>query len=954
MKHLRRVLLPLLTVALLVSSLPSFSQTPASQTSFAQTPEPRIKGAITGSSRAVLANSRTPRVRDAEDRGAVASNTPIPGITLVFKRSPTQEANLQELLAAQQNTASPLYHQWLTPETFATRFGVAAEDIAATQSWLTSRGFHIDSVSRSRDRITFSGTAAQVQAAFSTELHHYRTTEGEQHFAPAADLTLPAELVPVTAAVLHLSDFRPKPNVKIRPHPDYTAAPTQIHYLGPQDITVMYDLNPLYQISSGTGQGLAVVGQSYVNLSEGVSYFRGNLAPGTVNISTVLVPNSGVEATSPGDEGESEIDLEYSSGIATNANIFLVYVGSNQNFDVFDALSFAITENIAPVVSISYGICEQLLSASELSQNNALFEEAASQGQTLVASSGDSGSTACASFPSSEATTAQQQALAVSFPASSPYVTAVGGTQMAPGTFTSGANSYWDGATSSDVISSLLSYVPEVAWNEDSASNGIAAGGGGASTVFPRPTWQSAFPGIPAGSFRLLPDIALQSSIDNPGFLFCTTDPSLADLQGLTNSCANGLLGSNNKYTVAGGTSFAAPIFAGYIALLNGAKNATGQGNVNTMLYTLASTPTTYATAFHDITSGTNACLPVAAVCSTPGQSNYAAATGYDQATGLGSIDFNALTKVWPASSAANLLPTVVNLTVSPTAAAVAEPVSIQIGIGPLYAQTAINVPTGSVSVSVDGVVAQASLALSANSTATYSLIAPSTPGYHLIVVTYSGDATHSTSTSTYSLLAGSVTATGSFSVSAANLTVANGSQGSIPISATPAAGYSGRVAWSLAASTTNGTAEVCYTIRPSTTSNLNAATLTIFVGSACNSPSPAVRSNLRPIHPGVAAKREAPYPWRKTQIALYAGLILCGFLARHRRKIPLSLLLALASLTCIATTLTGCGGGSGGNNPGTPPAVSSNATTYTLTLTGKDSVNTSITASTTFTLTVN
>ena len=173
MRFVRRVVPPrLVVVALLFCSI----------SAFAQRPQPRLKGAITETSRAVLSNSRTPRVRDAQDMGAVSSDTAVSGITLVFRRSAAQETALQELLAAQQNAASPLYHQWLTPETFATSFGAADEDIATTESWLISRGFRIDGVARSRDRITFSGTAAQVQAAFGTELRHYRA-EGELHLS---------------------------------------------------------------------------------------------------------------------------------------------------------------------------------------------------------------------------------------------------------------------------------------------------------------------------------------------------------------------------------------------------------------------------------------------------------------------------------------------------------------------------------------------------------------------------------------------------------------------------------------------------------------------------------------------------------------------------------------------------------------------------------------------------
>ena len=332
----------------------------------------------------MLSESRTPRVRSAQDLGPVSPDMGVPGITLVFQRSATQQAALEDLLAEQQNPASSLYHRWLTPETFAVRFGVAEEDIATAESWLVSHGFHIDKVARSRDRITFSGTAAQVQAAFGAELHHYRA-EGELHFAPASDLTLPAELASVTTAVLHLSDFRPKPSVKViaGAHPDYTSSSTQAHYLTPNDVRTMYGVRS-NNYSYGNGQALAVVGQSFVNTYTGASIetFQANLTQDTP-ISNVLVPSSGVDAISPGDESESELDLGYASGIAQSANIFLVYVGSNQTYSVFDALTFAITERIAPVISISYGVCEPMLSPSELDQYNAVFQEASDPGRFL-------------------------------------------------------------------------------------------------------------------------------------------------------------------------------------------------------------------------------------------------------------------------------------------------------------------------------------------------------------------------------------------------------------------------------------------------------------------------------------------------------------------------------------------------------------------------------------------
>ncbi len=562
-------------------------------------------------------------------------------MTLVFRRSDAQEAELKQLLAAQQDPASSSFHRWLTPEGFGQRFGMAEEDLRAAEQWLSAQGFAVTGVTRARDRITFSGTAGQVGTAFSAPLHRFQV-EGEVHVAPSADLTLPADLAAVTTALLHLSDFRPRPNVK----PAFTASADQGHYLTPGDLAVMYNLPHAYDPSfaPGTGQTIAIVGQSYVDVS-GSSRFRGeNVATEPQSISTVLVPNTGVEAISPGDAAESEIDMEYAGGLVPSANLFLVYVGNDQNYSVFDALAFAIDENLAPVISISYGECESLLSPGELQQGNALFEQAGAQGQTLIASSGDSGSSGCVRFSTSSAFSAiEQQALAVSYPASSPYVTAVGGTQMAPGTFDAGNTTYWGSSTFGfDLVSSLLSYVPEVVWNEGSTSR-ILAGGGGSSAVFGRPSWQSGLSGMSGGATRLVPDIALQASIQNPGFLLCTDDASFLASEGQLFSCYYNLRGDNGQFTVAGGTSFAAPVFAAMTALLNQEQHALGQGNVNPTLYSLAANSASNSSVFHDIVSGSIACVPGAPRCSAAGQSGFFATAGFDEATGLGSIDFGHL-----------------------------------------------------------------------------------------------------------------------------------------------------------------------------------------------------------------------------------------------------------------------------------------------------------------------
>lgn len=931
-------------------SLPLFSQTTAS----------RFGGVIKESGRTSLEGSRNPRAIAANDAGAVSPDMAVPGITLVFRRTPAQETALQDLLSAQQDPKSPQYHHWLTPETFAARFGMDQQDVATVEAWLQSYGFRIDNVGRSRDRITFSGTAAQVREAFGTELHSYRQA-GEVHFAPSGALTLPASLASATQTVLHLSNFRPKPSVKAIPkaQPAYTSATTQAHYLTPIDIYTMYDATSFYnQQTLGEGQAVAIVGQSFVNTSS-IGSFQTYLTRATP-ISLVLVPDSGPEAISPGDEGESEIDLEYASGIAATSNVFFVFVGANQNYGVYDALAFAISQDIAPVVSISYSTCETLLSSSDLSQYNALFEEASAQGQTLVASSGDSGSTACAPYTSAEGVTvAEQQALTVNFPASSPNVTAVGGTQMAPGTFEAGNTSYWAGAVSynGDTVSSLLSYVAETTWNEGSATTGILAGGGGSSAIYPRPAWQAAVPGMSSGSYRLLPDLSLQASVSSPGYLICTSDPMLLSEEGQTSGCLDGLAGNNGEYTVAGGTSFAAPIFAGFLAILNQFENSNGQGNVNPELYGLAANSETYATVFHDITSGSNACVASSGDCVTANESSYDAAPGYDEATGLGSIDVAALAAAWPSSNTRNLQSIFILLNGSGNTADAGQTVPVQISVSSI-ASSGATAPTGSLSVSVDGQVVNPDLPFSYIiaglnlAQASYNLVAPGTTGSHLLTVSYSGDSTHAPATATYSVLVGNVLATGGMNLSASNLSVASNGTGTTQVAVTPTNGYNGRVVWSLSAT---GTSDLtaCFSIDSIPVGGMSTTPLTIGVGTACKAALSSDGKSAQGAGQSMRAIRTtSAFLGGMPATGAYACLLVCGCLAGARRRFRLSLLLVLAMLPIAGMGVTGCGGG--GSTTGTTKTTTPTSTSYTLTLTGTDSVNSAITASTTFTLTVN
>jgi subtilase family serine protease len=613
-----------------------------------QTP-PRILSDIDESARTTLLGTHPPMARPENESGRVPAGTKLEGVALEFSRTPEQQAALDALIAAQLDPSSPSYHQWLTSDEFGARFGAADADLSRVQSWLMQHGFIVDGISRSRNRITFSGTVAQIESAFGTELHYY-TAGGETHFAPSQDLSVPAALAPVVQAVTNLSSFRPRPHIRnagprVAVNPDFTSAQSGSHYLTPGDVATIYDIAPAYQGGyNGAGQTIAVLGQSAIVLSD-IEHFQTAAGFSIKDPTITLVPSTGASTTTSGDEAESDLDLEYASTIASGAAINFVYAGS-PNTGVFVALQYAVDQKIGQVISMSYGTCEMSL-GSNYAGLNGVLQQAASQGQTVVVSAGDNGSTDC--YGDTTLSTTQQQTLAVDFPASSQYVTAMGGTEFPAADVAPTNTTYWKPAGGTDVISSALSYIPEQVWNNDAVANGVAtlsSSGGGASALTSRPSWQTGVPGIPSGSFRLVPDISLDASNVNAPYLYCSSDTST----GVTGSCTNGFRDSSKKYlTAAGGTSFDAPIFAGMVAILNDRlNNTTGQGVINSTLYTLAANASTYAKAFHDLTSGNNECNLGTAYCSTAGASEYPSGAGYDEASGLGSIDFYNLVLVWP------------------------------------------------------------------------------------------------------------------------------------------------------------------------------------------------------------------------------------------------------------------------------------------------------------------
>ena len=948
-------------------------------------PEPRITSAIDSSSRVPLAGSRSPRAAAADDLGAVPATLQLHGISLLFSRSPVQQAALDALVAAQQNPASPLYHQWITPDQYAAQFGVASSDIAAAEAWLEQQGFSIDSVSRSHNRILFSGTAAQVAAAFGAPLHYYLSPAtalqpSQKHFAPSTDLTLPSALASSVLAIGNLSDFHLVPHIlRSAPQaaqPRFTSSATGNHYLTSGDLATIYDITPAWNSGYiGSNQSIAVIGQSAVNLSDIANFQNAVGIAGKTPIVT-LVPDTGTSAiVADGDEAESDLDLEYSSTIAKGAQVYFVYTGNNNNFGAFDSIVYAIDQKIAPIISSSYGDCEPNLGQSEYTSYNASLEQAAAQGQTVVSAAGDEGSTDCYGEYKSTQTTQNEQ-LAVDFPGSSQYVTSVGGTEFPAADVASGNNTYFDAQSSTDVISSAKSYIPEMVWNDDVAAGAasvgctgkgcapLSAGGGGVSIFTTQPSWQSgtvAGVAIASPGHRMVPDIAMTASPYNAPLAFCTSDKTFWSTS-QTGSCTDGLRdGSAGVLTVGGGTSFEAPTFSALVAIINQAKNSTGQGVVNPTLYSIAAT-SAYSTAFHDITSGGNQCLSGAAYCSSPGTTDFAAVPGYDEASGLGSIDFFNLLTAWPNSSNVTLLSTSTTLTAATTTPASGAADLITITVTSVVANPAA--PSGTVSLSVDGGT-PTSLPLSSG-VATYSF-SSATAGSHTSTATYSGDTIFATSTGTLTLTVASAvpTATFALTVSPTSATVAPGGSATGTIAITPAGGFTGTVALTATSSPalTNG----CIVVLPGSVSIASATagsgTYAIYTSPvpcpASASAQPGSQSGSQFGSHVVARTLTAPRrpsPWKQLPLpASLAGALLLVSLRRSRLRSKLlaaSLTLGLVlALSFSGLALTGCGGSTSTTTTNTTTTTNyTPAGSYVITVTGTSGTTTS---SATITLTV-
>ena len=699
-------------IAIVLSALVLFALFLIAQRSMGQSSQARlITQAVNESKMMTLPGNTHPYARAEFDRGAAPASLAMDRMMLVLKRSPLQESTLATFLAAQVDPTSPSYHKWLTPDQFGARFGAADEDIAQIVSWLHSQGFQVTGASHGRGIIEFSGNAGQVQSAFHTAIHSYNIN-GQQYWANSSDPQIPQALGPAVTGVVSLHNFpkhmathslgpvrRNMANAKATGlNPSFTfnggCDQNNCFALGPQDFATIYNLTPLYNAGiDGTGEVIAVVADSNINPAD-VAQFR------SVFGLPAKAPNIIVNGTDPGktqDEVEAVLDTEWSGAVAKNATIDLVVSETtNASFGGDLSAELIIDNNLAPVMSESFGECELFLGTANNAFYNSLFTQAVAEGITVSVSTGDSGSVACLPDPNNPFVP-NDFGLGVSGVASTPFTTAVGGTDFDQ---VNNAQAFWNTTNTGGTQGSAKGYIPETSWN-DSCTNAalglavfgfstdaetncnnttltqdglvlLSGGSGGVSNCttptgnaqttsqcaggYAKPSWQVGV-GVPNDTHRDIPDVSLfgaTGTFTGSFYVICQMDdPNFQN--GSACSLSANSQGNFVDFSGVGGTSVSTQVFAGILALVN-QKTKGPLGNINPKLYALSASqsgqcPTASPAptcVFHDVSKGTIAqpCVTGSTNCVTNLNtdtvgilSGFNAGTGFDLATGLGSVN---------------------------------------------------------------------------------------------------------------------------------------------------------------------------------------------------------------------------------------------------------------------------------------------------------------------------
>ncbi|MGO9317571.1 MAG: protease pro-enzyme activation domain-containing protein [Terracidiphilus sp.] len=778
---------------------------------------PRITTDVNELSLATL-RGNVPRLARAEfDQGEAAPSTQLTHMRLVLSRSSEQQAALDAYLAQLQDKSSPNYHKWLTPVQFGQLYGPTDSDIAALVAWLESHGFQVDPISPGHTNIAFSGSVSQVEEAFHTSIHSFLVNGGQageqQFYSNTLDPQIPSALASVVKGVAHLNTVRPRPHLhrgttgKFNPEtkrlepasalsangarPELTETSPNLTfgsgttnnpyllYLVPADAATIYDTPNSFNANftsgtsyNGAGVKIGIGGDAIINASIVAAYrsqFLGNSTQPTLNYCTTsascsTTPGSGYHSD---DADEAYIDTELSGGLAPGATIY--YYASP---DLDTAIDAAITANVVDIFSLSFGECEQDNGASENALINNYWSTAAAAGIAVTVSSGDSGSAGC-DYPSTNSGKNVPDAsggLAVSGYASTPYNIAVGGTDFYPlvNSFSSYVN-VSEGSTST-YYRTAKGYIPESTWNDSTYNNttisadeplsatgyfptkdnNIVAGSGGASVIYPKPSWQTGT-GVPSDGARDLPDVSFMAG---NGFYY-----AMWLVCDATYNCANI---SESGVDAYGGTSTAAPAFAGILALVQ-QKSGSRLGMPGQVLYGLY-TGANSNLIFHDQNKVGNNSVPCTenspnCVLNAAGyyfESGYNTNTGYDLATGMGSVDATQLVNYWNSSTGS--APATIGITPSPNPVTTVQSLTVTVSVS-----GGSGTPTGAVTLSGGSYNLYQTIGsgtCTSASSCVFTIGTGNLPiGIDTLTVTYGGNSTYAVATNTTTVTVNGLTA---------------------------------------------------------------------------------------------------------------------------------------------------------------------------------------------------
>src|ERR1700688_4065308 len=698
----------------------------------------RIIQSIDENARITLKGNVRKDLATAPDFGSVEDGKPL-HLYLLLQRTTAQQADLDNLIARQQQPTAPEYHKWLPPPKIGARFGASPQDIAKITAWLESHGFQVRSVLNNASTIDFAATAGQVRDTFHTELHYFNI-RGGKYLANVKDPQIPAALAPVVAGIKGLIKIPAHTNHTPIRQASYDAHTHRWHTVDsagkagakpafddaadgdldvtPQDFYTIYNVNPVF--TSGHLAATATVAvieesdmeygtvNSSTDVATGgdVATFRTLFGvPGTLNMhvyhgyGTVTCNDPGIDPDGTGEDEEASLDAEWINATAPSANLIFMSCDQSPDNGIFSSMAALVDNSLSDVMSLSYGDSELNYVSSDYSSQDTLYAQAATQGQSIFISSGDSGSDV------NDQNTGGTATSGINVNAfGSPLVTVAGGTDFSDYYDSQeggpAESIYWS-STNTTHYGSALGYIPETAWNESCASSILAVysgytgtglcatgnftdgwvvgGSGGISTHYAVPAWQQGISGY-SNSNHAQPDIAgfASSGFWGHALIFCDSNPIDASMSGCT---------SEANFAEAGGTSFVAPYMAGVAGLL---RDYTGsrQGLLNPALYALAKAQYTAAATktvcysngqtsnigvttglpasaciFNDVTTSNND-VPCAAgstscfvnsgdsfgMLSLTGSSSltvaYPSTIGFDEVTGLGTVNVHNLITV--------------------------------------------------------------------------------------------------------------------------------------------------------------------------------------------------------------------------------------------------------------------------------------------------------------------